>query len=248
MDLQIEADDTAIILTGGLGSRLGDLTTNLPKPMLPVAGRPFVEYIVLQLRRSGFRRIIFASGYRSERLRDHFRSGHELGLEIRYSEESQPLGTGGAIRLAAQSAANGRVLVVNGDSFVDVDPRSVLDVVKGGIIVGMALTRVADAGRYGTVELSHDGSVTRFAQSGEHRGPGLINAGVYGVDLTLIDMIPPDRPCSLEREVLPALAGNRLHGVPSVGFFVDIGVPDSYWALVEDPSPLLRASGAGAVP
>jgi len=237
----IETRETAIVLVGGLGSRLGSLTADLPKPMLPVGGRPFVEYIVIQLRRSGIREIVFATGYRSERLREHFQSGDRFGVAIRYSEEDAPLGTGGAIRLAAEMVKADRFLVLNGDSFLDADPRSVLDTVRDGIMVSMALTNIAGSSRYGSVEQASDGTIIRFAPHGKSAGLSAINAGIYGARRELIDLIPKDGPCSLEHDVLPGLAGHGLLGLNLSGFFIDIGVPETYRELGADPSPLLKA-------
>jgi NDP-sugar pyrophosphorylase family protein len=212
--------------------------------MLPVGGRPFVEYVVLQLRQAGVRSIILACGYLADQLREHFGAGDRFGVEIRYSIEHQPLGTGGAIRLALAQARGERVLIMNGDSILDANPRLVLDALAGDIIVAMALTQVADARRFGTVELSADGIVRRFQPAGGERRPALVNAGVYGAQRSLMEIIPATGPCSLEHDVLPGLAGSRLRGVPLDGYFIDIGVPETYEAVARDPRPILRAVAA----
>jgi D-glycero-alpha-D-manno-heptose 1-phosphate guanylyltransferase len=209
--------------------------------MLLVGGRPFVEYLVLQLRLAGLQDVVFASGYRSEQLNDYFGSGDRFDVRIRYSVEAEPLGTGGAIRLAADLAQGDAMVVMNGDSFLDVDPRRVLNALAGDIIASMALTEVADPGRYGSVEILGDGTIRQFDPRGTGLGSRLVNAGIYGLRRAAVDRIPANARCSFEHEVLPGLVEGELRGVPVEGFFVDIGVPEAYQKLLGDPSPLLRA-------
>lgn len=244
------AVDTAIILVGGLGTRLGALSAGMPKPMLPVAGRPFVEYLVYQLSGSGIRRIILACGYRAEVVRAHFGDGRRWDVETVFSEEREPLGTGGALRLASELVEGERFLAMNGDSFLAIDPRAVAGEEPGvsasegpDVPASMALVNVADTSRYGKVERSPDGTVTRFAQGGRPGEPGVVNAGIYAFRRDAMLLIPPGRPCSLEHEVLPRLAGRGLLGVPFDAFFVDIGLPDTYDQLRGHPEPLLDSLG-----
>jgi NDP-sugar pyrophosphorylase family protein len=241
-----DADETAIILAGGLGTRLGTLTADLPKPMLPIAGRPFVEYVILQLKRSGYRSIVFACGHRSEDIRRYFGDGRRLGLSIQYSNESEPLGTGGAIRRAAAAVSGGPLLVMNGDSFFDIDPRAVHGAVRDDVILAMALAAVPDAGRFGRVRLSADGSIVGFTAHDDTSGEGTINAGIYGLGWATLELIG-DGPASLEHEVLPSLVGRGLSGMASAGFFVDIGLPETYVGLSKNPDPLLAAIGVEAI-
>jgi mannose-1-phosphate guanylyltransferase len=237
----------AIILSGGFGTRLGPLTADLPKPMLPVGGRPFVEYLVIGLARAGFTDIVFATGYRSAALVDHFGTGDRWGVLIRYSHEREPLGTGGGIRLAAQAANGDPLLVLNGDSYLDCDLRLVVGALHDDMALSMALTRVADGRRFGRVERATDGRVIGFSQASEQPGPATINAGIYAIHRRTIDALPPGRPVSLEREVLPGLINSGLTGVMSDGYFVDIGIPEAYLGLLADPDPLLRSVGVEAV-
>ncbi len=234
------ADDTAIILVGGRGTRLGALSAAMPKPMLPVAGRPFLEYLVHQLRRSEIRTIIFACGYRCEVVRAYFNDGRRWDIRMVFSEEREPLGTGGALRLASELVEGERFLAMNGDSFLAVDPRAVAGE-EPDVPASMALVTVADRGRYGNVERSPDGMVARFAQGERTGGPGLVNAGIYAFRRDAMLLIPRGRPCSLEHEVLPRLAGRGLRGVPFDAYFVDIGLPDTYDQLRGHPEPLLDA-------
>jgi NDP-sugar pyrophosphorylase family protein len=238
---------TAIILAGGLGSRLGTLAAQLPKPMLPVGGRPFVEYLVIRLARSGFDQIVFATGHQAGPLRDHFGDGGRWDMAIRYSNESEPLGTAGAIRLAAVETSDDPLAILNGDSYLDVDPRLILDAVGADFPMAMALAHVPDASRFGRVDLSAKSLVMGFAQGDGRPGPATINAGIYGLRRHVLDAIPAGRLVSLEREILPELAGKGLLGIPSDGYFVDIGIPEVYLGLQADPQPLLSAVGVGPV-
>jgi NDP-sugar pyrophosphorylase family protein len=238
---------TAIILAGGLGSRLGAITADVPKPMLPVGGRPFVEYLVIRLARSGFQQIVFATGHQSEVIRRHFGDGSPWGLSIRYSHEMEPRGTAGAMKHAAGMTTDDPLAFLNGDSFLDIDPRLVLDAVGSGLEMTMALALVGDARRFGRVELAPDGTVVGFSQGDEQSAPASINAGMYGIRRSVLDRIPSARPSSLERDILPRMVGKGLLGIQADGYFVDIGIPEVYRELEANPEPLLAAVGVGAV-
>jgi len=215
--------------------------------MLPVGGRPFVEYLVIRLARSGFDRIVFATGHRSGPISRHFGDGAPWGVSIRYSHETEPLGTAGAIRLASDETTDDPVAILNGDSYLDIDPRVVLDGGGTDIALTMAIAQVPDGRRFGRVELASDGMVTGFVQGDGRPGPAMINAGIYGVRRHVLAAIPVGRPMSFERDVLPGLAGASLRGIASDGFFVDIGIPDVYLGLRANPEPLLTAVRVGAV-
>jgi NDP-sugar pyrophosphorylase family protein len=239
----VDSAGTVIVLAGGRGTRLQELTADTPKPLLPIRGRPFIEYIVLQLRGYGFRRFILASGYLADRLQSHFGSGRRLGVEIIHSVEQEPLGTAGALRLAAAHVTSERWLVVNGDTFFDADPRPVLESVIDNVVVSLAITPVTDDDRSGRVVQSATGRVEKFIPAGGQRGPGSVSVGVYGMSRRLVEWIPPAGPSSLEHDVLPDLVSRGLvAAVERRGYFVDIGLPASYHGLVADPSPLLAIS------
>ncbi len=231
---------SAVILAGGRGTRLGALTDEIPKPMLPIDGHPFIEYLVWQLSGFGIGTIIISCGYLGEVIRRYFGDGERWGVEIRYSSEEMPLGTGGATRLAAGLVEDERFLLLNGDSVCEVDCRSLLDAASSDVLGAMTLTRVPEGGRYGTVELAADGRVAAFRQNDPSGGPALVNAGAYALRKELVDLIPVSGPSSLERDVLPRLTG-RISGVVSDGFFIDMGLPETYERLRHDPQPLLQA-------
>jgi D,D-heptose 1,7-bisphosphate phosphatase len=211
----------AVILAGGLGTRLGTKTQILPKPMMDISGRPFLDYLVKSLRRQGVEEIILSIGYLSEAIRSYFRSGEQHGLSIRYAVEDSPLGTGGALRNCLPMLGE-RFFVINGDTLFDVNLAALGNASSANV---MALRPVDDTYRYGRVTLE-DGLVTCFEEKGG-QGPGVINGGVLCLDRNVLAPLP-DGKCSLEQDLLPRLAGQgALLGFISDRFFIDIGVPDS---------------------
>ena len=220
----------ALILAGGLGTRLRSAVPDRPKPMALVAGRPFLEYLVSSLRRGGIQTIVLAIGHQADQVRRHFGDGARWELSIRYSQENEPLGTGGAIKLAGSVLTGDRFLVLNGDSFLQLDYGDLLhyhDAKRG--LVTVAVTQVADRVRYGAVDLADGGAIHAVSAPGVARGAGWVHGGVCVVSRGLLDQIAPNRPVSLETDVLPRLVGRGLYGYPaSAGYFIDIGTPASY--------------------
>jgi D-glycero-D-manno-heptose 1,7-bisphosphate phosphatase len=219
----------ALVLIGGLGTRLGDLVKDRPKPLLPVAGKPFLEYLLLELRRHGIIDIVLLAGYRADAVEQQYGvasgAGDRLGINITVLVEKQPLGTAGALKLAKQHLRQ-RFFLLNGDSLFDFN---LLDLPLPSVPserapVTMSLRRVADARRYGIVE-THGGRVTAFREKSADHQSGLINAGVYWMDKSIVERV--DRlPCSLERDILPRLVFERQIVAKTYdGYFVDIGIP-----------------------
>ncbi len=217
----------AIILVGGQGTRLRPVVSDVPKPMAPIRGRPFLAYLLDALEAQGFTEIVLAVGYLRDILMQTFGERHGR-LRLRYSVEETPLGTGGAIRQAFAAVSGWPVFVLNGDTFLELNCAAMLDAHEAaGAELTMALTHVADATRYGRV-LTEAGRVTGFEPAGRP-GPGLINAGVYLFAATA--MAPAELPeaFSFERDFLvPHLS--RLcplaHAVS--GYFIDIGIPEDF--------------------
>ena len=217
----------AIVLAGGLGTRLRRVVTDLPKPMAPVAGRPFLAWLLDRLAQAGFEPVVLAVGYRHEVIVQHF--GHAYrGMALDYSVEEQPLGTGGAIRLAADRIGAWPVFVLNGDTFLDLDYPAMLDAhLKGGEQMSLAVCRVPDAGRYGALDL-RGGHVRGFLERGGG-GPGVINAGTYLLSQGVLDRIPRGEPFSFEQQLLvPDVSAIRPAAFATEGLFIDIGVPEDY--------------------
>ncbi len=225
----ITLDFTAIILAGGLGTRLRDIVPDRPKGLAPVAGRPFVTYLLDQLARTGIRRVVLSTGH----LAEHFAAaiGEEYhGLQIAYAQEPEPLGTGGAIKFAGSLVDSPHTLVMNGDSYFDADLAAYLAWHRaGGQDASLLLVEVPDASRFGAVELAADGvHVAAFREKQPLAQPGKINAGVYLLRSAMLDNIPAGK-CSIERDVLPQwLVSYDVRGWVTAGEFIDIGVPADY--------------------
>ena len=217
----------AIILAGGLGTRLRDLVPDLPKPMAPINGRPFLAYVLDALDAAGFASAILAIGYRSDSIQDHFGQVYR-GLRLRYSVEHEPLGTGGAIRLALEQAVVPNVFVVNGDTFLQVDYRALLKAhLDAGASLSLAVHALPDVARYGALELA-DGRVCGFLEKGRV-GPGVINAGTYLLSPNLFERYALPRVCSFETDLLmPHVAEIAPLAFETGGLFIDIGVPEDY--------------------
>jgi mannose-1-phosphate guanylyltransferase len=249
----------AVLLVGGEGTRLRPLTEWLPKPMLPIANRPFLEHQIGQLRRHGIDRVVLSCGYLAEPIREHF------GDELEYAVEPEPLGTGGAIRFSAGNIDE-TFVVCNGDVLTDLDLEALIAAHRGhGARATIALHRVEDPSAYGLVRTGEDGVVTAFV---EKPAPGAadvdtINAGTYVFEPDVLELIPPGRAVSVEREVFPQLVGAGLFAFIGAGHWRDIGTPASYLAAnmewmpaggLVDPSAVIEAGadvtesvvGAGA--
>ena len=218
----------AIILAGGRGTRLQSVIHDIPKPMAPVNGRPFLEFLVSRLVALGCNDIILSVGYLHEKIMAHFGDGRDFNSSIKYCVEHEPLGTGGAVREALLMAGRDDVLVMNGDTFAAVDIRKLAsfhEFLK--VIATVAVIPLDDASRYGAVDVSPIGFVTAFAEK-KTACSALINSGIYVINRKILDSIPAGR-VSLETEVLPALAatgqlGAQIQDVP----FIDIGIPSAY--------------------
>lgn len=231
-----------IILAGGLGTRLRALVHDLPKSMAAVAGRPFLWWLMTRLQRQGVGRVILSVGYKSEIIRDYF--GDEFnGVEIAYSIEGEPLGTGGAIKSALELAREPQVIVLNGDTYATIDLQEFLCRFEmSGTGLAIAVTRLDDVARYGAIGIDEkSGTVTSFD---EKRGPaagGYINAGVYALRRDLFTSHPVSAKFSFERDFLPKyLAVLRPVAIKGVRAFIDIGALDDY-ARAQELVPMLAA-------
>ncbi len=219
----------AIVLAGGLGTRLGALSENVPKPMLDINERPFLEYILDYLIEQGVERVILSVGHLHHVVMDHFGDSYKQ-LRVDYAIEASPLGTGGAIRLALDEAQEERVFVINGDTLFKPNLAVMSEVHRAhSATMTMALRPINDAGRYGAVSLS-EGQVTSMAEKGV-TGPGLINGGIYLLEKEcFLNAMQPGRVLSFERDVIPQLVGEgRVLGyVAEHAYFIDIGIPEDY--------------------
>jgi D-glycero-alpha-D-manno-heptose 1-phosphate guanylyltransferase len=223
---------TAIILAGGMGTRLSSVVPDRPKPLAPVNGRPFLEHQMDYWIAQGIERFILSVGFKRDQIIGHFGSRYR-GCEVRYAEEDAPLGTGGGMLLAAQQLAEeGPFLVLNGDTFFEVGLRSLADFhAAKGAALSVALFEVAANDRYMGVQLRDDASIVSFRS--EPGASQLANGGVYLMERTLFDALPwqPGQSLSLETDFFEHLlaSGRKLYGMVCHGRFIDIGVPNDYF-------------------
>ncbi|MFZ5638495.1 MAG: nucleotidyltransferase family protein [Pseudomonadota bacterium] len=220
----------AIVLAGGFGTRLRSVVSDVPKPMARVAGRPFLELLLAHLARNGFGRVVLSVGYLAEVIRDHF-GGSWRGLQIDYAVESEPLGTGGAIRAALSRCDGDHAYVFNGDTYLALDCAGTDALwaraqAQAPIIVGR---RVDDTARYGRLEVDADGRILRFLEKAASGGPGLINAGAYVLPRAIVEEFPPAKRFSFETDYLREAVARRVFLTHETDAeFIDIGTPDDY--------------------
>jgi D-glycero-alpha-D-manno-heptose 1-phosphate guanylyltransferase len=219
----------ALLLVGGLGTRLQSVLPSTAKPLAPVGKAPFLQLLVLQLRSQGIRHLIMCSGHLAAQVQAEFGDGHDLGVKIDHSKESRPLGTAGAVRFAEGYLSDvSDFLVMNGDSFLELDFHQFLSFHREhGGIMSMAVRRVANAARYGTVQSDTKNRVTGFVEKSENHGPGLVNGGVYIFKRAVLQHIP-DGPASLEKDIFPNLLQSGVYALEQNGMFIDIGTPEDY--------------------
>ena len=218
----------AVILAGGFGTRLSHVLGNVPKPLAPVAGRPFLSYLLMRLASAGINHVVLATGYMHEVVEQYF--GEEWGgLKISYSEEKEPLFTGGAILMAASETKGDDFLVLNGDTLFDIDLTALADFhIENESVLTVALRKVEDTGRYGAVETIGT-IICTFREKDVSAGEGTINGGIYVINKhwLLSENLP--RKFSFEKQVLQAKAQDGIFKAVSFNdYFVDIGVPDDY--------------------
>jgi NDP-sugar pyrophosphorylase family protein len=222
------ADVPAVILAGGLGTRLRTVVSDRPKVLADVGGRPFLAILLDQLVRAGVRSALLCTGYLGEQVESRF--GPSYGpLALRYSRETAPLGTGGALRLAAAHIDSDSVLVLNGDSYCDADlPGFTTWHRSRESRASIVLVRARDARRFGRVAIDDAARIVQFSEKSAEPGPALINAGIYLLQPDVIDTIEPGRAVSLETDVFPTMIQRGLYGYVSDAGLWDIGLPESY--------------------
>jgi D-glycero-alpha-D-manno-heptose 1-phosphate guanylyltransferase len=217
----------AIVLAGGLGTRLRSVSGDVPKPLVSVAGRPFLEYVLDTLQGAGVRTVIMAVSHRWEAISAHFGAAYG-DMSLAYSIEEQPLGTGGAILKCFREHHLERALVLNGDTLFRIDIAALVRAHRQRRpLVTMALRRVADASRYGIVSCNRKGRVEAFREKSGDAEPGLINGGIYVIERGAFEDCVPGGAFSFERDFLQVKAIRlRPLGVEYAGYFIDIGVPE----------------------
>lgn len=225
----------AVLLAGGLGTRLRSVVNDRPKPMALVEGYPFMEYLIHQLKSNGIEDIVMAVGYKGSMVEDYFQDGSKQGVRIQYSYEEEPLGTAGAIKNAAEKLTDESFFVLNADTFYKMDySRLIESNLENDAIMTLVLREVEDISRYGKATLT-DGILTGFNEKSADAEPGTINGGVYLIRKKMLDYIPEGK-VSLENEVIPRLlnGGITISGIVNDGYFIDIGIPEDYFKFIED--------------
>ena len=219
----------AIILAGGKGTRLKSVLDDRPKPMAIIGGKPFIEWILLMLKRQGIQRTVICTGHLGEIVESYFGDSRNINMEITFARDPFPLGTGGAVRNALGKTRSKHILVLNGDSYLRVNISSFLKThLALNARASISLVQVEDSSRYGSVKVNKDGKLLAFLEKSQKKQSGLINAGIYLLEREIVEEIPEEKMVSLEKEIFPALIGKGLYGVLSNESFIDIGTPESF--------------------
>jgi mannose-1-phosphate guanylyltransferase len=220
-----------VILVGGQGTRLRPLTSTVPKPVVQLVDRPFISFMLEWLLGHGIDDVIMSCGFLADSVRAVLGDGSDLGIRLRFVEEPEPLGTGGALKLA-EPLLDERFLMLNGDVLTDIDlTAQIAQHERTGARGTLALVPVEDPSAYGLVVLGEDRSVREFLEKPDLDVAGsndLISAGAYVLEREILELVEPDRNVSIERTVWPALVGNGLYGFPSDSYWLDIGTPARY--------------------
>jgi mannose-1-phosphate guanylyltransferase len=241
----------ALILAGGEGTRLRPLTSTVPKPVVPLVDRPFIAFMLDWLRGHGVDDVVMSCGFLASGVRNVLGDGSAYGLRLRYVEEPQPLGTGGAVKFA-ESLLDERFLMLNGDVLTDLDISAQIALhEQRGARATLALTPVEDPSAYGLVRTASDGAVTEFVEkpAPDQIDTNNISAGAYVLERSVLEMLERDEPASIERDVFPRLVGEGLYGCVSEGYWLDIGTPERYlqgtWDILEGTvgTPVIERMG-----
>lgn len=214
----------AIVLAGGLGTRLKSVVSNVPKPMAPIGNKPFLEYILKYLKKNGITRAILSVGYKSEIIEEYFGNNFE-GIELVYSVEKEPLGTGGAIKKAMSKVKSSQVYIINGDTFFDVNLKNLILEDNSKII--LSLKHMKNFDRYGCVESDANNLVTAFTEKG-YRECGNINGGIYLAYKDIFNNYDLEEKFSFEEFMQTNFASLNISVKVFDNYFIDIGIPEDY--------------------
>lgn len=228
----------AVILAGGFGTRLQKVICDVPKPMAPVAGKPFLSYLLDQLDRQGCTHAVLAVGYKREVIQNFFGPRYK-DISLSYSVEGKPLLTGGALKKALQMVTEDAVLVLNGDTFFGVDFSKMMDFhYQAHSDATLAVKELNNFSRYGTVLFDDNYRITQFVEKKACRR-GFINGGVYTLNRTLFDDISQDK-FMMEKDFLEKYVDSKMfNAFPCDGYFIDIGIPEDYEKANKEFSKLI---------
>ncbi len=225
----------AILLAGGLGTRLQSVVNDRPKPMALIQEKPFMEYVIHELGKHGITDIIFAVGYKGSMVEEYFKDGSDFNINVSYAYEEELLGTAGAIKNAGKLAAEDRFFVLNADTFYQIDYSRIMKLhEEKDLDMALVLRKVPDVSRYGEAVLENH-MLTAFNEKTTDSRPGTINGGIYLMKRELLDDIPEGK-VSLENDMIPKWLKEkkRLGGIVNDGYFIDIGVPEDYFKFIQD--------------
>ena len=222
------SDITAVILSGGMGTRLHSAVPNKQKVLAEIQKQPFLILLLDQLVSAGARDVVLCTGHMAEQVHEKLGETYR-SLKLGYSQEEVPLGTGGAVRLALPLIKSETVMIMNGDSYINADLNAFLEwFLRKDLDAALILTKVSNTNRYGRVMSTKDGCIQSFREKDRNEGPGWVNAGICLLKKNLVETIPSGKPYSLEREFFPLLISKGLYGYQCAGEFIDIGTPESY--------------------
>lgn len=220
----------AIILAGGKGTRLRSVFPDIPKPLVLINGRPFLDILLSQLSKfSCIEKVVLAVGYKAEMITGRYKDCSTYNFKILFSEEEKLLGTGGAIKKSLPLIDTDDALILNGDSYVEID---IYDLIRfhetKNALITIVLKQVDNAERYGSVAIDNQMKILHFEEKQNKNKHGLINAGMYIANKALFDRIEKEREMSFEKEILPEFIKNNAYGYVVSGKFIDIGIPETY--------------------
>lgn len=220
---------TALILAGGLGTRLKSVTGDAPKCMTPVLKKPFLEWLIQQLKNLGIQDLVIATGYQGKVIQNHFGDGSEFGVKVKYAHEEKLLGTAGAIKNSLSHISSDPFLVLNGDSYIDFSLKTFLEFHRQkNAQISIWLSPAPPENRFGSVTIDQDGQVLKFAEKDPKSQSQWVNSGVYLISKKIISDLPQNQVISLEKEVFPRYQKHGLFAYPGKQSFIDIGTPESY--------------------
>ena len=220
----------AIVLAGGFGTRLQQVINDVPKPMAPVNGKPFLTYVLTYLKKYGIHHVVLSVGHLHEVVENYFGAEWE-GLKISYAVENEPLGTGGAIKFAFEKITGNEAVVLNGDTLFDVNLHEFYELhTKSKADISLTLRAVDDVSRYGTVQINRENMIVSFTEKGALTGTGNINGGIYLINKQVFKKISIfTEKFSMENDIFEKYYNTLpFFGFPFEGYFIDIGIPEDY--------------------
>ncbi|MCQ2960476.1 MAG: nucleotidyltransferase family protein [Bacteroidales bacterium] len=225
----VNLEKEAIVLAGGFGTRLQSVVNDVPKPMAPIKGKPFLTYLLDYLKDFGFTHIVLSTGYLHEKIESYFGTAYN-GMKISYAYEESPLGTGGGILNALQKCQTENVVVLNGDTLFQVDYYALEQLFsQKDTLLAIILRAVEDTSRYGRVSIAEDGRIIGFVEKQNASGKGSINGGIYMLNKQLFADFSVGQKFSFEKDIMEKLySSSSFYAYVSDGYFIDIGVPEDY--------------------